>query len=150
MHQQQNSMGPLRGCWGRRHCAPVCCLDASDKPSTAAVTVDWEEEQPQCRQQATVQGTHVFRWSILVVIIISNRPIQSTIGWMMIYKGSGRKWSWLNRGTTADGVHSASLSITEELLEWKSSAFGSWKPRLTAVGIHCADHATPSNRKSWH
>jgi hypothetical protein len=24
------------------------------------------------------------------------------------------------------------------------------KPRLTAVGIRCADHATPSTRKSWH
>jgi hypothetical protein len=24
------------------------------------------------------------------------------------------------------------------------------KPRLTAVGIRCADHATPSTGKSWH
>jgi hypothetical protein len=24
------------------------------------------------------------------------------------------------------------------------------KPRLTAVGIRCTDHATPSIRKSWH
>jgi hypothetical protein len=24
------------------------------------------------------------------------------------------------------------------------------KPRLTAVGIRCADHATPSTRKGWH
>jgi hypothetical protein len=42
------------------------------------------------------------------------------------------------------------VSITRELLEWKSSGSGSRKPRLTAVGIRCADHATPSNRKSWH
>jgi hypothetical protein len=35
------------------------------------------------------------------------------------------------------------VSITEELLEWKSSGSGSRKPRLTAVGIRCADHATP-------
>jgi hypothetical protein len=27
---------------------------------------------------------------------------------------------------------------------------GSRKSRLTAVGIRCADHATPSIRKSWH
>jgi hypothetical protein len=33
-----------------------------------------------------------------------------------------------------------SLSITEELLEWKSS--GSRKRRLTAVGIRCVEHAT--------
>jgi hypothetical protein len=42
------------------------------------------------------------------------------------------------------------VSITEELLEWKSRGSGSRKPRLTAVGIRCADHATQSIRKSWH
>jgi hypothetical protein len=42
------------------------------------------------------------------------------------------------------------LSITEELLEKKSSASGSRKLRLTAIQIRCADHATPSIRKSWH
>jgi hypothetical protein len=42
------------------------------------------------------------------------------------------------------------MSITEELLEWKSSGSGSRKPRLTAVGIRCADHVTPSIRKIWH
>jgi hypothetical protein len=31
------------------------------------------------------------------------------------------------------------VSITEELLEWKSSGSGSRKPRLTAVGIRCVD-----------
>jgi hypothetical protein len=39
------------------------------------------------------------------------------------------------------------VSITEELLEWKSSGSGSRKPRLTAVGIRCVDHATPSIRE---
>jgi hypothetical protein len=38
----------------------------------------------------------------------------------------------------------------EELLEWKSSGSGFRKPRLTAVGIRCADQATPSIRNSWH
>jgi hypothetical protein len=33
------------------------------------------------------------------------------------------------------------VSITEELLEWKSSGSGSRKLSLTAVGIRCADHA---------
>jgi hypothetical protein len=36
------------------------------------------------------------------------------------------------------------VSITEELLEWKSSGSGSRKARLTAVGIRYSDHATPS------
>jgi hypothetical protein len=36
------------------------------------------------------------------------------------------------------------VSIIEELLEWKSSGSVSRKTRLTAVGILCADHATPS------
>jgi hypothetical protein len=40
--------------------------------------------------------------------------------------------------------------ITEEQFEWKSSGSGSRNPRLTAVGIRCADHATTSIRKSWH
>jgi hypothetical protein len=39
------------------------------------------------------------------------------------------------------------VRITEELLEWKSSGFGFRKPRLTAVGIRCADHATPLYRQ---
>jgi hypothetical protein len=42
------------------------------------------------------------------------------------------------------------VSITEELIEWQSSGSGSRKPRLLAVGIRCADHATPSIRKSCH
>jgi hypothetical protein len=42
------------------------------------------------------------------------------------------------------------VSITEELLEWESRGSGCRKPRLTAVGIRCADHATPSVRKSRH
>jgi hypothetical protein len=41
------------------------------------------------------------------------------------------------------------VRIIEELLEWKFSGSGSRKPRLTAVGMNCPDHATPSIRKSW-
>jgi hypothetical protein len=37
--------------------------------------------------------------------------------------------------------------ITEEVLEWKSSCYGSTNTRLTVVGIRCADHATLSIRK---
>jgi hypothetical protein len=36
------------------------------------------------------------------------------------------------------------VSITEELIKWKSSGSGSRRPRLTLVRIRCADHATPS------
>jgi hypothetical protein len=42
------------------------------------------------------------------------------------------------------------VRISEELLEWKSSGSGSWKSKLTAVGIRCADYETPYIRKSWH
>jgi hypothetical protein len=31
----------------------------------------------------------------------------------------------------------------------KKKRLWSRKPRLTAVGIHFADHATPSTHKSW-
>jgi hypothetical protein len=34
------------------------------------------------------------------------------------------------------------VSITKELLEWKSSGSGPRKPRLSSVGICCADHVT--------
>jgi hypothetical protein len=42
------------------------------------------------------------------------------------------------------------MRIIEELLERKSSGSGLENPRLTAVGIRSADHATRSIRKSWH
>jgi hypothetical protein len=42
------------------------------------------------------------------------------------------------------------VSITEALLEWKSSGSRSIKSNLTTVGIRCADHETPSIRKGWH
>jgi hypothetical protein len=35
------------------------------------------------------------------------------------------------------------VTTTKELLEWKSRGSGSRKPRLTAMGIRCTDHATP-------
>jgi hypothetical protein len=38
------------------------------------------------------------------------------------------------------------VRIIEELLEWKSSGSGLENPKLTAVGIRCADHVTPSIR----
>jgi hypothetical protein len=38
--------------------------------------------------------------------------------------------------------------ITEELLELKNSSSGSREPRVTVVGIRCADHATPSIPKN--
>jgi hypothetical protein len=50
------------------------------------------------------------------------------------------------------GLERGSLSlvkITEELFEWKSSGFGQ-ENRINDGGIRCADHATPSNSKSWH
>jgi hypothetical protein len=40
------------------------------------------------------------------------------------------------------------VSISEELFEWKISGSGSRKPRLTAVGIRCTNHAIPSVRKN--
>jgi hypothetical protein len=41
------------------------------------------------------------------------------------------------------------VNIIEELLEINSSG-SSLDIENTAVGIHCADLATPSIRKSWH
>jgi hypothetical protein len=41
------------------------------------------------------------------------------------------------------------VRIIEELLELKSSGFGQ-ENQINARGIRCADHATPSLRKSWH
>jgi hypothetical protein len=41
------------------------------------------------------------------------------------------------------------VSTTEELREWKRIGSGSRNPRIAVVVIRCADHATPSIRKSW-
>jgi hypothetical protein len=51
------------------------------------------------------------------------------------------------------GLERGPLSLvitTEELLEKRSSGSGLENPRLTAVGIRCADHVTPSTHKSRH
>jgi hypothetical protein len=61
--------------------------------------------------------------------------------------------SWLQIFWEVVDVERGPLSlvrINEELLEWKNSGSLSRKSRLTAVGIRCADHATPSIRKGWH
>jgi hypothetical protein len=42
------------------------------------------------------------------------------------------------------------VRIIEELLEWKSTGSGLEYQDLTAVGIRCVDHVTPSIQKSWH
>jgi hypothetical protein len=42
------------------------------------------------------------------------------------------------------------VKTIEELPELKNSGSGIENPRLTAVGIRCTDHATPSSRKGWH
>jgi hypothetical protein len=50
------------------------------------------------------------------------------------------------------GLERGPLSLVrkiEELLEWKSRGSG-LETELTAVGIRCDDHATPSICESWH
>jgi hypothetical protein len=47
------------------------------------------------------------------------------------------------------GVHSASWGELRSYLNEKERLRFT-KPRLTAVGIRCANHATPSTRKGWH
>jgi hypothetical protein len=79
-------------------------------------------------------------------------PLWSSVSWLQIQR------SWVRfpalpyfLRSTGSGTGPLSLvSITEELHEWKSSDCGSRKSRLTAVGIRCADHATPSILKSWY
>jgi hypothetical protein len=39
------------------------------------------------------------------------------------------------------------VRVTKEILGWKSSGSGSKNPRLTAVGVRCVDHASPSPQK---
>jgi hypothetical protein len=39
------------------------------------------------------------------------------------------------------------MSVAEKLLEWKSSGSGSRNPRITAVGIRCANHGQSLSAK---
>jgi hypothetical protein len=83
----------------------------------------------------------------------SRPPLWSSCqsSWMQIQRSLVRfpalpdflRSSWSGTGSTQPREY-------EELLEWKSSGSGSRKPRLTAVGIRCADHMTPPILKSWH
>jgi hypothetical protein len=84
--------------------------------------------------------------SFLVYVAITRPPLWSCgqSSWLQIQRFRVRF------PALPDFLRSNLMSITEELLEWKSSGSGSRKPRLTAVGIRCTDHATPSIRKSWH
>jgi hypothetical protein len=56
---------------------------------------------------------------------------------------SEKWWVW-------NGIYSASWVWLRSYLNGKSSGIGSRNPRLTVVWIRCADHATPSIRKSLH
>jgi hypothetical protein len=57
---------------------------------------------------------------------------------------------WVVVGLERGPLTISLVSITEDLLEWKSSGFGSRKPCLTTLWICCGDHVTPSIRKSWY
>jgi hypothetical protein len=79
----------------------------------------------------------------LVVCVNSLRPhlwFSGQSSWLQIQRSLGR-FPALPDFLERDPL--SLVSITEELLEWKSSGSGSRKPRLTAVGIRFADHATP-------
>jgi hypothetical protein len=60
--------------------------------------------------------------------------------WLQIQRSLVRFVVGLERGQLS------LMRITEELFKWKSSGSGSRKSRLMALGVCCADHATPSIR----
>jgi hypothetical protein len=55
---------------------------------------------------------------------------------------SEKQWAW-------NGVNSASWVQFRSYLKEKVAA-PVYKTKITAVGIHHADHVAPSIRKSWH
>jgi hypothetical protein len=55
---------------------------------------------------------------------------------------SEQQWVW-------NGVHSASSGQMRSDLE-EIVAASVYKIEVTTMGIRCADHVAPSNRKSWH
>jgi hypothetical protein len=70
----------------------------------------------------------------------SNHSNASTFTLPLTGRTSGRSLGTFSQTTLFPPPHNK-VRITEELHEWESSGSRSRKPRLTAVGIRCADHA---------
>jgi hypothetical protein len=116
------------------------------------ICIRFDQNLPQGNNWPTehrIRDVFIITW---IFFLLWRPPLWSSdqSSWLQIQR------SWVRFPALPDFLRSSgsgtgfTLSTTEELLERKSSGSGSRKPRLTAVGILCADHATPSICKSWH
>jgi hypothetical protein len=90
--------------------------------------------------QFTTWQTHLYRLCDLVVRVPGYRsrgPGFLSRRCQILWEVVGLEWGPLTL-----------VSITEEVFEWENSGSECRKLRLTSVRIRCADHATPSIRKS--
>jgi hypothetical protein len=77
----------------------------------------------------------------------NNQPNQSSSMWI-------NRWAWkyvsLMTVLSRERIGSLSLVSTIEELLGRNNSDSGLETKNTAVGNHCADHATPPIRKSWH
>jgi hypothetical protein len=127
--------------------------------STVRKSKYWVCFRPQVKGRGTLERANPITSSLHLRIsfwnvVLSSDRLCCLVVWVPGYRSRGHGFDSMRYQIFWEvvGLEWGPLSIvckTKELLGRQSSSFG-LRNKNTAVGIRCADHATPSIPKSWH